>query len=101
MFSKKNYGLTDSLLQAAKSVAAAGPVPLTKIEAELAERQSKQKLDPVNKEDSDVNNDGKVDKSDSYLKNRRSAIKAAMKEDTEQLFSVDELAAIEKAAEGL
>ena len=32
------------------------------------------KLDPVGKEDSDVNNDGKVDKTDSYLKNRREKI---------------------------
>lgn len=32
------------------------------------------KLDPVGKEDADVNNDGKVDSSDSYLKNRRKAI---------------------------
>jgi len=31
-------------------------------------------LDPVGKEDSDVNNDGKVDKTDSYLKNRREKI---------------------------
>ena len=39
-------------------------------------------LDPVGKEDSDVNNDGKVDKSDSYLKNRRKAIgKAIAKEE--------------------
>jgi hypothetical protein len=32
------------------------------------------KLDAVGKEDSDVNNDGKVDKQDVYLKNRRSKI---------------------------
>jgi len=32
------------------------------------------KLDPVGKEDSDVNNDGKIDKSDKYLLNRRKAI---------------------------
>ena len=32
------------------------------------------KLDPVGKEDKDVNNDGKVNSSDSYLKNRRGAI---------------------------
>ena len=36
------------------------------------------KLDPVGKEDSDVNNDGKVDSSDSYLKNRRKTVKAAI-----------------------
>ena len=35
-------------------------------------------LDPVGKEDSDVNNDGKVDSSDSYLKKRRAAIGKAM-----------------------
>jgi hypothetical protein len=41
----------------------------------------KGKLDPVGKEDADVNNDGKVDKSDSYLKNRREKIgKAIAKE---------------------
>ena len=39
-------------------------------------------LDPVGKEDSDINNDGKVDKSDSYLKNRRKTIgKAIAKEE--------------------
>ena len=31
-------------------------------------------LDPVGKEDADIDNDGKVDKSDSYLKNRREKI---------------------------
>ena len=36
------------------------------------------KLDPVGKEDADVNNDGKVDSTDGYLKNRRKAIGAAM-----------------------
>ena len=40
------------------------------------------KLDPVGKEDSDVNNDGKIDKSDKYLLNRRKAIgKAIAKEE--------------------
>ena len=38
----------------------------------------KKKLDPVGKEDSDVNNDGKVDSSDSYLKNRRKTIAKAL-----------------------
>ena len=35
-------------------------------------------LDPVGKEDSDVNNDGKVDKTDGYLKNRRNKVGAAI-----------------------
>ena len=37
-------------------------------------------LDPVGKEDSDIDNDGDVDDSDEYLKKRRDAIGKAMKE---------------------
>lgn len=37
-----------------------------------------EKLDPVGKEDSDVNNDGKVDGTDKYLVKRRKAIGAAL-----------------------
>lgn len=36
-------------------------------------------LDPVGKEDADVNNDGKVDGTDKYLLNRRKKIGQAMK----------------------
>lgn len=36
-------------------------------------------LDPVGKEDDDVDNDGDVDDSDKYLKNRRKKVKNAMK----------------------
>ena len=32
------------------------------------------KLDPIGKEDDDINNDGKVDETDEYLKNRREKI---------------------------
>lgn len=45
---------------------------------ELDEKKSvhskKPKLDPVGKEDDDINNDGKVNKTDKYLKNRRKTI---------------------------
>ena len=37
-----------------------------------------EKLDPVGKEDADVNNDGKVDSTDKYLMKRRKAIGAAL-----------------------
>lgn len=48
------------------------------------------KLDPVGKEDADVNNDGKVDSSDSYLKKRRAAIgKAIGKKDIKESCSPD------------
>ena len=40
----------------------------------------REKLDPVGKEDDDINNDGKVDKTDDYLANRRKAISKAIKE---------------------
>lgn len=36
------------------------------------------KLDPVGKEDADMDNDGDVDKSDAYLLNRRAAVGKAM-----------------------
>jgi len=36
------------------------------------------KLDPVGKEDEDIDNDGDVDKSDKYLKNRRDAVGKAI-----------------------
>ena len=45
----------------------------------------KEALDPVGKEDSDVNNDGKVDSSDSYLKKRRAAIGKAMGKDSKKM----------------
>jgi len=41
-------------------------------------KKTKEGLDPVGKEDDDVNNDGKKDKSDSYLKNRRAAVAKAV-----------------------
>lgn len=42
---------------------------------------TKKKHDTVGKEDADINNDGKVDSTDKYLKTRRKAITTAMKED--------------------
>ncbi len=36
------------------------------------------KLDPVGKEDDDINNDGKVDSTDKYLANKRKAIAKAL-----------------------
>jgi hypothetical protein len=39
---------------------------------------NKQRLDPVGKEDKDINNDGKVNSTDDYLRNRREAIGDAL-----------------------
>lgn len=41
--------------------------------------QIEENLDPVGKEDADINNDGKKDKTDKYLLNRRKAIGKAIK----------------------
>ena len=48
-------------------------------EAKKMKAKKSSKLDPVGKEDEDVNNDGKVDDTDKYLKHRRKAVSAAMK----------------------
>ena len=42
-------------------------------------------LDAVGKEDDDVDNDGDVDDSDRYLKNRRKKVKKAMKKENMRL----------------
>ena len=50
------------------------------LQAELADLKeaSKKKLDPVGKEDKDIDNDGDHDKSDKYLINRRKTVAKAM-----------------------
>jgi hypothetical protein len=56
-------------------------------------------LDPVGKEDDDINNDGKVDKTDKYLLKRRKAIAANIKEggDHEVAMAISSLEDIAKA----
>lgn len=48
---------------------------------EIAKGIKKEAMDPVGKEDGDIDNDGDVDKSDKYLKNRRKAIGRAMQKE--------------------
>jgi hypothetical protein len=48
-------------------------------EKQLASGFTNEKLDPVGQEDDDINNDGKVDKTDKYLKNRRDKVSKAIK----------------------
>ena len=43
------------------------------------------KLDPVGKEDDDIDNDGDVDSSDEYLKKRRKAVSKAVKKEEKEL----------------
>jgi len=62
-----------------------------RIKAKTAAKRAKMKeaLDPVGKEDGDVNNDGKKDSTDSYLLKRRKAIAKAMKTRKEELETTD------------
>jgi hypothetical protein len=58
-----------------------------------------EKLDPVGKEDTDINNDGKVDKTDKYLANRRKTIsKNLNEEDHEVAMAQSSLKDIAKAS---
>ena len=57
------------------------------------------KLDPVGQEDTDINNDGKVDKTDKYLANRRKTIAKNLEEgDHEVSMAQSSLKDIAKAA---
>ena len=70
-----------------------GAMKVARKAVNVAKRMSEAKLDPVGKEDGDVNNDGKKDSTDSYLMNRRKAIGKAMgkKMKKEEVEQVDEL----------
>lgn len=59
---------------------APNPTPTKKAEGGKGRGSLSEKMDPVGAEDEDVDNDGKVDKSDKYLKNRRRVIAMKMKE---------------------
>ena len=58
--------------------------------AEAYQNVYEKKLDPVGKEDGDVNNDGKKDSTDSYLMNRRNAIEKSMKDKGKEMKKKDD-----------
>ena len=61
------------------------------IEARDKAKTKKEALDPVGKEDGDVNNDGKKDSTDSYLMKRRKAIGKAMGKRLKESRSLSEV----------
>jgi hypothetical protein len=69
---KKRGEIFDKLVAGGISSSKAGAIATSKAMSE--------KLDPVGKEDADINNDGKKDKTDKYLLKRRQAIAKKMKE---------------------
>lgn len=60
-------------------------------------RNKKEALDPVGKEDDDVDNDGDTDSSDKYLKNRRKKISKAVKDDDKA--EISKIESVEKVKE--
>ena len=58
------------------------PPTTKKVEKPITDQQRRQMkveaMDPVGKEDGDINNDGKKDSTDSYLMNRRKAVSKAI-----------------------
>lgn len=66
--------------------------------ADLVTNPMEEKLDPVGKEDADINNDGKVDSQDKYLKNRREKIAKPMKEDLDIGHIDDEAGMLKQTA---
>jgi hypothetical protein len=61
-----------------------------KLAVELISLYEKKKLDPVGKEDGDIDNDGDEDETDSYLLNRRKAIGKAMKKEDMQYEAISD-----------
>ena len=57
----------------------------------VGKKTQKEALDPVGKEDADIDNDGDTDKSDKYLHKRRKAISAAMKKRLKESRNLTEI----------
>ena len=55
---------------------------LTLDQVEIDEEDLDEKLDPVGKEDADIDNDGDEDSTDKYLQKRRNAIGKSMKSES-------------------
>ena len=49
------------------------------LDHQMMEGMSNEKLDPIGQEDDDINNDGKVNKTDKYLANKRAKIAKSIK----------------------
>lgn len=96
-FAGKGKGLAEKVLEPyavgmAQAMKSTGDKPpLEKKTIRLAHKIAKgieknEAMDPVGKEDDDINNDGKVTKHDKYLHNRRKAISAAIRSKIKEGF---------------
>jgi hypothetical protein len=73
---KAKYNLEDIEVEDLEN----GTVQVFAVSDDFINKTMSEKLDPVGKEDKDINNDGKVNKTDKYLLNRRKAIAKNIKE---------------------
>ena len=60
------------------------------LEEAISKAINEKKLDPVGKEDGDIDNDGDKDASDKYLAKRRKAITKAIKKDQKEESDLEE-----------
>lgn len=95
MYSKKNYGLSDDLISAAKSIASTGSVPLTKVEAEIAERAGTTPKTPKEK------SLAKLAEPKDKITHKDVMVGRGVAKEQAEVFSQEELAAIARAAEQL
>lgn len=78
MLEKGMAGMAQNLTGMPAGTAGGASMPNTTFDVEKKEDKKKKKMDAVGEEDADINNDGKVDDTDSYLKNRRKKISENM-----------------------
>ena len=77
-FERKPNSLEEAILNAVNGV-----------KSQIEEQKKvKEKLDPVGKEDGDIDNDGDKDASDKYLAKRRKAVAKAMKKDKNEAYEM-------------
>ena len=77
-FERKPGSLEEAILNAVSGV-----------KSQIEEQKKvKEKLDPVGKEDGDIDNDGDKDASDKYLAKRRKAVAKAMKKDKNEAYEM-------------
>ena len=95
LLSQAEVIIYDALVDSGMSSKKAGPIATSK----AMKKVKKEALDPIGKEDADINNDGKVNKTDKYLSNRRKAISKNIKEgeDHEVAMALSSIESIAKS----
>lgn len=81
-YAKKYLGAEGDKISDFQSDLIGGPgCQFEEVDLEEAKKKEEEKLDPVGKEDDDVDNDGDSDDTDAYLKKKRAAIAKTLNKD--------------------